>query len=116
MPKKTKTVLFLGAGMSAAFGHPVTKDILPIIIQKIKDNTLFNDVTRDKGISSLYRTLLKNLLIALSPGINYIFRKEIDVDEHKDRLPLVTEFLSQLEHLISANHNIVDWNFDVKHN
>jgi hypothetical protein len=31
-----KTVLFLGAGMSNTFGYPLTKEILPSIVEGLK--------------------------------------------------------------------------------
>jgi hypothetical protein len=108
-----KTVLFLGAGMSATFGYPVTQDILPTIIQKLKKGSLYNDVTKDKEVAAIYRRLLKQLIICLMPGISFIFKDDVNVKDHKAKLPLVTELLSQLEHLIGSNHALFDWSFDL---
>ncbi len=73
MSSKKNTVLFLGAGASKAFGYPLTKEILPKIIGSLNNETLFKEVKGNLGIE--YRFLLKELLIALSPGLKLVLRK-----------------------------------------
>lgn len=108
-----KTILFLGAGMSATFGYPLTAAILPRIIERINAGTLFNDHAADKKIAALYRRLLKELLVALSPGISHVFEKGNQGLPGAGNIPLVTDLLSQLEHLVNSGHAIIDWNFEL---
>src|SRR4051812_22404661 len=41
-----RTVLFLGAGASRPFGFPMTAEILPEILRRLRDRTLFRDPRR----------------------------------------------------------------------
>ncbi|MGC4103032.1 SIR2 family protein [Ferruginibacter sp.] len=105
-----KMVLFLGAGMSASFGYPLTSSILPSIIKRIKDGSLFDHNGASDKVANMYRQLLKNLVIALSPGMRAHFDEKA---VEKPAIPLVTELLSQLEYMISSGHSLMDWNFDL---
>lgn len=110
-----KSVIFTGAGMSASFGYPLTRDLLPLMVKGLNDGTLFKDLPETKTIKELYRTLLRHLLISLSPGIAYLFDKKYSLQELKQQLPIVTDLLSQLEYQIASGHTLHDWNFEIKH-
>ena len=100
--------------MSATFGYPLTSEILPHIVQKISREVLFNEVTRNREVSALYRTLLREMLISLSPGIKPLFNERVSFNKLKEELPLVTELLSQLEHQIATSHAMLDWNYGIR--
>ena len=104
--------MFLGAGASKAFNYPVTKEILKIIINDIRSAELFSDADINPGQAELYRLLVKELIINLSPGLRGIFEKNDPVNE--DKLPLITDLLSQAEHLYNNEHALADFNFDIK--
>jgi NAD-dependent SIR2 family protein deacetylase len=111
-----KKIIFFGAGLSGAFGFPVTKHILPGIIKEIVNyeksgkSWLYDEEKENQG---LYIDLLKDLLFKLSPGIKNIIENYPAGKELPDlkSLPLVTDLLSQLDHLIVSAQDISDWNF-----
>ncbi len=104
--------MFLGAGASKAFNYPLTKEILPSLIAEIRSGKLFEDDEIGIKERRLYQRLLKELFINLSPGLARSFDdKKID----PDNLPLVTDLLSQAEHLANHNHALADFNFEIKH-
>jgi NAD-dependent SIR2 family protein deacetylase len=86
MAEHQSIALILGAGASNAFDFPITREILPIILGKIKSGTLFG--TNDSAIR--YREQLTAFLEQLLPGIWL---------EDKGHL-LITELLSLIDHLI----------------
>ncbi|ULQ55463.1 hypothetical protein KJS94_12500 [Flavihumibacter rivuli] len=108
-----KTVVFTGAGVSATFGYPLTRDLLPIIVNKINSGTLFNNIERNRRVAHKYREMLKQLLVSLSPGIKDYFGKNVPMDVLVKELPMVTELLSMVDQLINTNHCIVDWNNEI---
>jgi hypothetical protein len=83
-----QTALFLGAGASAAFGYPVTNELLPRIIAGARRETLFGYGKRDRRECKL----LLSSLEALFPGIAR------DVPP-----PSITDVLSLLDHSIAAS-------------
>jgi len=102
------TVVFLGAGASRAFGYPVVKEILPLIVKGIHEESLFLSIS-NKENRAIYTGLLKQLLINLSPGL----KDGIERNEPKEDWPLVTDLLSLGSHIANAHSDIVDWNFDL---
>lgn len=108
---KKNIVMFLGAGASKAFKYPLTKEILMLIVKEINSGTLFSDDDLAEDNVLLYRQLLKSLLTSLSPGIEILFSENKKIDENK--LPLITDLLSQAEHLFNTNHTLVDFNFEL---
>lgn len=110
MPAKKKTLLFLGAGASKAFGYPITRNILPNIITRINNKTLF-DQERNKDNSRQYRFILKELLIALSPGLKNLFMEDKVINENEE-LPLVTDLLSLVDYHLVNLKDLKDWNFE----
>ena len=112
--KKKKIAMFLGAGASKAFKYPVTSEILERIIRYIKTRDLFSKAEIPFRQSDLYRTVLKKLLLTLSPGLSKAFDKPGPIDT-KD-LPLITDLLSQVEHFANSGEALLDWNYEVEHN
>ncbi len=103
--------MFLGAGASKAFGYPLTKEILPIIIiTSINNNTLFKEENNNK-VGKEYLFLLQQLLIALSPGLSRFFREPDSLNNGLE-LPLVTDLLSQIDYSLVSFRDIKDWNFE----
>ena len=89
--KATRTVLFLGAGASAAFGYPVTSAILPGICASLKAGTLFPVASNPKRERAKMQRLRAHLL-ALFPSI---FEETIE-------LPLITDLLSLVDLMLST--------------
>ncbi|MBK7556863.1 MAG: hypothetical protein IPI54_00395 [Chitinophagaceae bacterium] len=110
--KKRNIAMFLGAGASKAFNYPVTKEILNLIITDIKSGILFTDDDINDRQAELYRILVKELIINLSPGLRPAFENGKTAEENK--LPLITDLLSQAEHLYNNEHTLADFNFDIK--
>jgi NAD-dependent SIR2 family protein deacetylase len=65
MSATARVAMFLGAGASKAFGAPLNNEILPTIIKKIKDESLFGNDVED-------RRTLRQLLKKIMPGIEDI--------------------------------------------
>jgi hypothetical protein len=110
-----KKVMFFGAGLSRAFGFPVTAHILPLIIKGIIDYNSEEETwlyKEDKKNQAFYITLLKLLIYKLSPGIEHVFENSPNEEELMTKeFPLVTDLLSQLDHLLTTGQDISDWNF-----
>jgi len=110
-------VMFFGAGLSKAFDFPVTGQILPLMIDGIRQyhwkgkSWLYKE---DEPNQQLYISWLQLLLFRLSPGIPRFFTdKNIDRKGLENAgLPLVTDLLSQLDHLLASAQDIYDWNFN----
>jgi NAD-dependent SIR2 family protein deacetylase len=81
-------VLFLGAGTSKAFGLPLTGEIFPLIIERLKTKVLF------KGNVAEQNELL-TFIEKLYPGLNKIPSNEY---------PLITDTLSLLDHLLNTGN------------
>lgn len=86
-----RTVLFLGAGASAAFGYPVTSAILPRIRASLDAGTLFPVASNPKRERAKMQRLRSHLL-ALFPSI---FEETIE-------LPLITDLLSLVDLMLST--------------
>ena len=87
------TVLFLGAGASRPFGFPVTAEILPEILRRLSTAELFRGTSPSGGAEERTRALLA-LLRDVLPGL---FEERVEV-------PLVTDLLSLLDHMLLAGH------------
>ena len=81
-----KIAFLLGAGASKAYGVPVTAELLPLILKRIKKYTLFDDAQK--------RNDLKNFLLGMMPRLLADFEKE------DKSLPLVTDVLSSVDYMI----------------
>src|SRR5204863_271949 len=80
-----EVAMFLGAGASKAFGALLTNQILPEIMKKLKDGTLFT--------SRSDRDTLKNFLVQLMPGIEEINPAHV----------LITEVLSLIDYMLLSD-------------
>jgi hypothetical protein len=87
------TVLFLGAGASRPFGFPVTAEILPEILRRLGKTQLFRG-TSPSGSAPERTDALLTLLRDALPGL---FEEGVEV-------PLVTDLLSLLDHMLLAGH------------
>jgi hypothetical protein len=84
---------FLGAGASAPFGYPTTAEILPRMVERLENGgALFHD--NGKGASTK-RGRLRTCIETLLPGAFKV-----------KRLPLITDVLSLLDHLILEDLSI----------
>lgn len=87
----TRTVLFLGAGASAAFGYPVTSGILPRILRGIEAGTLFPVASNPRRERAKMKRL-RDHLTGLFPSI---FEPGME-------LPLITDLLSLVDLMLST--------------
>jgi hypothetical protein len=87
-------VLFLGAGASRPFGIPVTAEILPGVVRRLADDTLFAEPPTPPEAAAAAREELRGGLERLVPGL---FRGDA-------RAPLVTDLLSLLDELVVHGH------------
>lgn len=87
------TVLFLGAGASRPFGFPVTAEILPEVLRRLSSAELFRDPSPAGSVEERTEALGGLLRDAL-PGL---FEEGVEV-------PLVTDLLSLLDHMLLAGH------------
>jgi len=86
----TVIALFLGAGASKPFGFPLTREILPIIRDRLSARSLFTTFPD----SAVCLDDLSRLLLALLPGFN-------DVTD----LPLITDILSLVDYSLLTSTN-----------
>ena len=91
--KTSGTVVFLGAGASKAFGLPLTDQILPKIVERLRP-----DQPADKRLfpgrdSEQFNKDLRRAFLALYPGL------DLDRADEKS-LPNITNVLSFFDHLI----------------
>jgi NAD-dependent SIR2 family protein deacetylase len=105
-----RTVLFTGAGCSRAFGYPTVGEILPLVIEGIKKQTLFAEAPEQ--LQKHYCHSVQQLLEHLSPGMSSVFNEKTNPD--KKSLPQITDLLSQAMYMQSVQQDFVDWNFDTE--
>jgi hypothetical protein len=86
-----RTVLFLGAGASAAFGYPITSAILPRIREKLEDGTLF-PVASNRRREAAKMKRLRQHLESMFPRL---FEPDIE-------LPLITDLLSLIDLMLAT--------------
>ncbi|HYV14096.1 MAG TPA: SIR2 family protein [Pyrinomonadaceae bacterium] len=103
--RKGNVAVFLGAGASRTFGWPLTNQLLPIILDGIVENNLFEDVRRNsKTDNKKDRELLAAVLNALCPGIELT---RTFLAKNESRLPLITSLLSMLDYSLSSGQSLV---------
>lgn len=91
-----RTVLFLGAGASRPFGFPMTAEILPEILRRLRDRSLFRPVrgrTREPGASA--HDELHDRLSRFMPSL---------FAEGAVEPPLITDLLSLVDHLLVSRN------------
>jgi hypothetical protein len=82
-----RDVLFVGAGLSAAFGYALTSEILPEIMKRLRARELF-DRTFDNEAADL-RFEIEGLLRVFMPGL---------LADDTGEMPAITDVLSLLDH------------------
>jgi SIR2-like domain len=96
MPDARRTVLFLGAGASRPFGFPMTAEILPEVLRRLKKRVLFRQGrpgrARQAGAST--HDELHHLLSRFMPSL---FGNGVEP-------PLITDLLSLVDHLLGAGN------------
>jgi NAD-dependent SIR2 family protein deacetylase len=107
---KRKIVYFLGAGASRPFGIPLTRDLLPMILQSIEEKDLFWEIDEYDFSSRQRRKMerdLRDFLYRLMPGLEYCY-KAFRREEPGAVLPLITDILSIVDHLtVNSNRPFV---------
>jgi NAD-dependent SIR2 family protein deacetylase len=88
MKKQPRVVLFVGAGASRACGYPLTGDILPEILRRLKTGT-FNDVHIQNHAPAL-RRMLSHLIPTRGHG----------------GVPQITELLSVIDHCLESGEEL----------
>lgn len=103
-----RTILFLGAGASRALGYPLTSEIFPRVLDRLKARTLFTDTNvvypltgEHKDVNSAgflpdAMQVLERELMALFPGVLT-----------STAAPQITEVLSLLDHLIFTGSSAI---------
>ncbi|HSZ35255.1 MAG TPA: SIR2 family protein [Puia sp.] len=94
-------VYFLGAGCSYNFGYPLTRGIMPMIIDKLERHDLFQ-LYEDRK-TALERRLEKELLgllYLLYPGLKNILHKN---SQDAESIPTIIDILSITEHFCFYN-------------
>lgn len=95
MATRKKSVFFLGAGCSAAFGYPITSSILPNILGDIDKSQLFYGIPNNNASKEREKEKrLKAYILDLYPGI----AEQTKYDGKS--LPNITEVLSLTDYLI----------------
>jgi NAD-dependent SIR2 family protein deacetylase len=90
----SKTVVFLGAGASRPFGLPLTREIFPKVLRRLKSKALF-------GRNRVDQARLKRCLQAILPGLG---ETAGDAKESDELLPPITDVLSTLDYfLVTSN-------------
>jgi hypothetical protein len=79
-----RSVIFTGAGASAAFGYPTTRDLLPNIRKALHSGDAFEGIEPSKQKNDDLRRLLREML----PGFESIDAKQ---------LPLITDVMSLVD-------------------
>lgn len=93
MPNKN-VVYFLGAGSSYNFGYPLTKELMPEILDGLFTGTLF---AREKTDKEKQKQLLDYL------GLIYPGQKRMQKNRRKNVMPDITKVLSFVDHLCFYN-------------
>jgi NAD-dependent SIR2 family protein deacetylase len=96
MHDSRRTVLFLGAGASRPFGFPMTAEILPEILRRLRGRSLFRR-GRGAGPNEAGASTHDELQHLLSRFMPALF-------EGGAEPPLITDLLSLVDHLLSAGN------------
>jgi NAD-dependent SIR2 family protein deacetylase len=91
-------VYFLGAGASKNFGYPLTGEIMPEILNRLIDKTLFTDQNKHTTIDKDQEAELLEFIYKLYPGL-----RNADIKKTSTQIPNVTEILSLVDHFCLYN-------------
>jgi hypothetical protein len=101
-----KTVIFLGAGASKPLGLPLTNDILPEVVDRLINKSLFGADESDQ------RRILNRCLTAILPGFEKLAAAQDPRHTWREALPSITDLLSALDYLaMSGNAPARDFSF-----
>lgn len=94
-------VYFLGAGSSKNFGYPLTGEIMPLIIEKLRKASLFELKKNSKtSIEKKYEKELLDFLYTLYPGLKEVHPSN---KKHHSNIPGIVEVLSLVDHFCFYN-------------
>jgi hypothetical protein len=94
VPEPRGHVLFVGAGLSAAFGFALTSEILPELLRRWRSGELFERALEDEA--SALRFEFEGLLRAFMPEVTAAAT---------DDLPAITDLLSLLDQFVLARQS-----------
>lgn len=92
-----ETVVFLGAGASKAIGLPLTNEILPAVLTRLRNGDLFSGDNNDI-------VHLRQCLNAVLPGLDEMMKTVSGAELLEKPVPPITDLLSSIDFLLrSAN-------------
>jgi NAD-dependent SIR2 family protein deacetylase len=89
-----RTALFTGAGASCAIGYPLTRELLPLMLDGLNSASLFEG-TNGRRKDRQNRNELFDHLVKLLPGLKSVTNTQ--------ELPLITDVFSLLEYAIVSD-------------
>lgn len=93
-------VYFLGAGASKAFGNPMTNEIMPLILKRLRKHELFQlDHEKTTKERKSEKTLME-MIYMLYPGLESVDPED---EANRDKIPSITEILSLVDHFCFYN-------------
>lgn len=92
-----ETVIFIGAGASKAIGLPLASEIIPKILTRLRNKTLF-----DGDIAAIER--FHRCLWAVLPGLNEMMNGVSDEELLRKPIPPVTDLLSSIDFLVRSTN------------
>ncbi|TND09064.1 MAG: hypothetical protein FD123_1467 [Bacteroidetes bacterium] len=101
----------MGAGASKPFGIPLTREILPVILDSIAQGNLFAENPHSDFPPAVRREMEEDLLYflySLMPGLQNRWQEYENAAAEKKKeiqFPLITEILSLVDHL-NVNNNV----------
>lgn len=98
-------VYFLGAGCSKNFGYPLTREIMPLIMDWLKKATLLKATTGLKTNNIIntkvkYEKELLDFLYIMYPGLK---NTNLDNKNERENMPGIVEVLSMIDHFCFYN-------------
>src|SRR3954471_1507697 len=96
MREARRSVLFLGAGASRPFGFPMTAEILPEILRRLRERALFQEARRGR-IREAGASAHDELHDLLSRFVPTLFEGDLEP-------PLITDLLSLIDHLLTSGN------------
>lgn len=92
-----ETVVFLGAGASKALDLPLTNEIIPMILTRMRDKTLFDgNLTALEQLNRCFRAVL--------PGLKEIMTGASDEELLRKPIPALTDILSSIDFLVRSTN------------
>lgn len=92
-----ETVVFLGAGASKALDLPLTNEIIPMVLTRMRNKTLF-----DGNLTAIEQ--LNRCFPAVLPGLNEIMTGASDEELLRKPIPALTDILSSIDFLVRSTN------------